>query len=235
MAIGVWCEKKVKGITFEECQECAECLPAIVIKSLRRFEHTKERNSYSVGEVVDCLRRAYFERKEPPENPYYTLKTLLSMKRGKLFEGLLNSTHWQELDGSLEFVVDKENVKLMGRIDAYDPDKLEIIELKSTKIFPHTKLPRKKNVLQLQCYGTIFETIVGVKELTLVYVDMDVFRKYSVPFADKRDWLEGRIQILHRAVRELTPPKEEHSFACSYCLHRNKCLKLTQRTTSTLK
>lgn len=226
MVIGVLCEKIGTRVTFEECQECAKCLPAIIIKTLRKFEFKKERNSYSVGEVVGCLRKAYFERKEPLQNQFFTLKELLSMKRGKLFEGLLASTRWQELDGSFEFVVDGENVKLMGRIDAYDPDKLEIIELKSTKIFDNTRLPRQKNVLQLQCYGTIFKTIFGVKELTLVYIDMDVFEKYSVPFVDKRDWLEGQIQILHRAIRDSKPPNEEQSFACEFCPYSGKCLRL---------
>jgi len=229
LVIGVFCEKKNVRITFEECQKCAKCLPATIIKTLRIFErHTKQRNSYSVSEVVNCLRKSYFERKEPLQDQFYTLKSLLSMTRGKLFEGLLDSTRWQELDGSLEFDIDGENVKIMGRIDAYDPDKLEIIELKSTKISDHTRLPRAKNELQLQCYGTIFKSIFGVKELTLVYVDMDVFEKYPVPLVDKTDWLKEQIQILHRAIRDSKSPNEEQSFECKFCPYNSKCSGLKQ-------
>lgn len=224
MVIGVYCEQRRQGITFEECQECAKCLPAIVIKTLRKTDFTKERNSYAVGEVIDCLRKAYYERKEPLPTQYFTLSTLLSMKRGKLFEGLLDSTRWQELDGTLPVNVDGEPVKLQGRIDAYDPDKKQIIELKSTKIFEDTELPREQNVLQLQCYGTIFKKhVFDVNELTLLYVDMDAFETYSVPLVDKSAWLEGRVKILHRAVRDSVSPPEEPSYKCQNCPCRSKC------------
>jgi CRISPR/Cas system-associated exonuclease Cas4 (RecB family) len=128
-------------------------------------------------------------------------------------------------------VIDDEKVKLFGRIDAYDPDKLEIIELKSTKIFDNTRLPRLKNVLQLQCYGIIFKNIFSVKELTLVYVDMDIFEKHSVPFVDKRDWIEEKIQVLYKAIRDSKPPSGEESFECNVCPYSRKCSVLKQAAT----
>ena len=77
-------------------------------------------------------------------------------------------------------------------------------------------------------YGTIFKSIFGVKELTLVYVDMDVFEKYPVPLVDKTDWLKEQIQILHRAIRDSKSPNEEQSFECKFCPYNSKCSGLKQ-------
>ena len=223
MVIGVFCEKQQKELTFEDCAKCAACLPAPIIRSLRKYEYKKKRNEYSVSEITGCLRKAYFERKEPPKNQFYTLKDLFLMKRGKLFEGMFSSTKWQELDGSIEYEIDGEKVKLWGRLDAYDLDNQEIIELKSTKIYENTRLPRPKNVLQLQCYGTIFKSILPVEKLRLVYFDMDIFEQHPVPFVDKSKWLQERIHILHEAIRESKPPGKEQSFECKKCLHQKNC------------
>lgn len=223
MVVGVFCEKNRKCISFEECANCAQCLPAPIIRSLRIYDSKKPRNVYFVREVVSCLRKAYFERKEPPKDHFYKMRELISIKRGKLFGGMASSAHWQELPGSIDYEIDGEKLKLTGRLDIYDPDNLEITEIKSRKIFEDSRLPKKKDVLQLQCYGTIFKGIFRVQKLNIVYFDMDTCQQYSVPFDDKSIWLKKRIHILHRAVRDSKPPKQEQSFKCRYCSFKEKC------------
>lgn len=223
MVVGVFCEKIHEGVSFEACAKCAECLPAPIIGSLRIYENKKPRNVYFVTELVSCLRKAYFDRKERPKDHFYKIRELISIKRGKLFGGMASSTSWQELDGSIEYEIDEEKVKLTGRLDAYDPANLEITEIKSRKIFKNTILPKEKDVLQLQCYGTIFKDIFDVKKLRLVYFDMDMFEQYRIPFVGRTTWLKERIHILHIGVRESKPPKQEQTYECQYCPHKEKC------------
>ena len=223
MVVGVFCEKNREGVSFEDCAKCAECLPAPIIGSLRIYENKKPRNVYFVRELVSCLRKAYFERKEQPQDHFYKIRELISIKRGKLFGGMASSTNWQELDGSIEYEIGREKVKLTGRLDAYHPTNLEITEIKSKKIFNNTILPKQKDVLQLQCYGTIFKDIFHVRKLRLVYFDMDMFEQYLIPFIDRTKWLKERIHILHIGVRESKPPKQEQSFECQYCSYKERC------------
>jgi len=226
MVIGVFCKEKDKGVTFEDCANCAKCLPAPVIRGLKQHDFVYHRNVYHVKDVMGCLRKAYYGRKESHADIFHPLEKLVAFKRGKLFEGMVSSTSWQELNGSLTYKIDKETVKLTGRLDAYDPENCEIIEIKSKIIKYDTRLPLAKDIQQLQCYGTIFKEIISVKKLRLVYFDMNKFKQYEVPLVDKTNWLKTRVTNLHVAVRDSKPPMKERSCWCNYCSYVKNCSSL---------
>lgn len=232
MVIGVLCEEKNEGVTFENCANCAKCLPAPVIRSLKQHDFVYHRNVYHVKDVIGCLRKAYFNRKEPQNDIFHPLEKLVSFKRGKLFEGMVSSTKWQALSGSLAYQIKGEAVKLTGRLDAYDPENSEITEIKSKVIKHYTKLPQQEDVLQLQCYGTIFKEIFSVEKLRLVYFDMNIFKQYEVPFVDKSSWLKERVTNLHVAIRDSKPPMKERSYGCNYCAYAKKCSSLIKIRTN---
>jgi CRISPR/Cas system-associated exonuclease Cas4 (RecB family) len=222
MVVGVYCEEKKGGISFEECMACSNCLPTQIIKSLRVYENKPKRNVYYIREVIGCLRKAYFDRK-CPRDEFSKLRDLYCRKRGELF-GAIVGHGWNELDGSLSYVVDGEPVKLTARLDCYDPDKKEIVELKSLSDIENKELPRQKDVLQVQCYGTIFKGIFRVERLRLVYLDMNGFRQINVGLIDKSEWLKERVEKLHRHIRDSKPPAEEPSWECKFCPHKSQCI-----------
>ncbi len=233
MTIGVYCEPFKKGVTFEECESCAKCLPAPIIRSLRTYDYRPERNVYYLREVIGCLRKAYSDRKERPPDKFLTLLELYRCKRGGIFENMADKSHWKELDGSLKYNVDGEEVKLSARLDAYDPDTGTIIELKSVEFWtkkPDTgqmwrkKLPRDKDVLQVQGYGAVFKQIVPVRALRILYFDMNEFQQCAVPLVDRTNWLQERAFALHRAIRDSKPPVEERCFECKFCEHSKNCV-----------
>jgi len=224
MVVGVYCEEKRKGISFEECMVCSKCLPTQIIKSLRVYENKPKRNVYYVREVIACLRKAYFDRK-CPKDEFSSLRDLYCRKRGELF-GAIAGHGWNELDGSLSYVVDSEPVKLTARLDSYDPEKQEIVELKSLRDIENKELPREKDVLQVQCYGTIFKNIFRVERLRIVYLDMNGFRQVNVSLVDKTKWLKERVEKLHRHIRDSKPPAEDPTWECKFCPHRSNCVQL---------
>lgn len=219
---GVLCPEKGK-ISFEECANCAKCLSAPTIRGLKPYNFVFKRNVYHVNDVVGCLREAYCNRKLLQPDVFHPLERWLAFKRGKLFEKIGNSTGWQELGGSKQYTIDGEIVKLTGNLDSYDPERCEITEKKSKEIKHYTNLPTPKHILQLQCYGTIFKDIIPVKKLRLEYFDMNRFRSYDVSLVDKTAWLEERVNKLHVAVRDSTPPEDEPRFECRYCLWQKEC------------
>jgi hypothetical protein len=232
VVIGVNCEPFKKKVTFEECGACAQCLPAPIIKSLRRYDYQPERNVYYLREVIGCPRKAYFDRKSKPTDKYLRLHELYRWKRGEIFEDMADRSRWTQLDGSLKYKVDGEDVKLSARLDAYDPDTGTVIELKSVEFWttnPKTKqmwkkkLPRDRDVLQVQGYGTIFRDIVPIKALRILYCDMNEYQQYMVELVDKADWLQERISTLHRAVRDSKPPTEERCYECRFCEDSTNC------------
>jgi hypothetical protein len=224
MVVGIYCEETKKGISFEECMACSKCLPTQIIKSLRIYENKPKRNVYHVKDVIGCLRKTYFGRKYPKDE-FLRLTDLYRIKRGELL-GAIFGHGWIELPGSLPFVVDGEPVKLTGRLDHYDPEKKEIVELKTLRDVGNAVLPREKDVLQVQCYGTIFKSIFRVERLRLLYLDINEFRQVNVSLIDKTEWLRERVEKLHRHIRDSKPPAENPSWECKFCPHKNNCIQM---------
>jgi hypothetical protein len=227
MTVGVFCEEKRERVSFEQCIDCAKCLPAPIIKNLRIFDNKPLRNMYYLREVIGCVRRSYYERKIPADN-FPTLRSLYSRKRGELFGGITGSKGWQELDCVVDLNVDNEPVKFTARLDCYDPKQHGITELKSLEGVFDRELPREKDVLQVQCYGTLFKNAIGglVSWLRLLYLDMNEFLQIHVEQRDMSQWLKERVNTLHRAVRDSKPPAEEVSQDCKYCAYKTKCIVL---------
>lgn len=223
MVVGVYCEEKSEGISFEECIACGKCLPSQLIKSLRIFEYKPVRNNYYVREVIGCLRKAYFERKNSGCDTYLTLKELYPRKRGDLMGKITGASGWNELDGSLSYNVDGEDVKLSARLDLYDHDKHEIVELKSVENVWSRYLPKDSDVLQVQSYGVIFKTIFSVKRLRIVYLGMNDFRQVDIEMLDRSLWLKRRVETLHRSIRDFVIPEEEKSYSCNFCQNKGQC------------
>jgi CRISPR/Cas system-associated exonuclease Cas4 (RecB family) len=223
MVVGVYCEEKSKGISFEECIACGKCLPSQLIKSLRVFDYKPIRNNYYVREVIGCLRKAYFERRNDSGDTYLTLKELYPRKRGDLMGKITGENGWDELPGSLSYNVDGEDLKLTARLDLYDHDKHEIIELKSTENIWSRYLPKDSDVLQIQSYGVIFKKILSVEKLRIVYLGMNDFRQVEIPSIDKSLWLKSRVETLHRSIRDSKIPEEEKSYGCNFCQYQSQC------------
>jgi len=223
MVVGVFCEQREMHVTFELCASCAQCLPAPIIKSLRIYDYVPQRGVYYLKEVIGCLRKAYMTRKASQVETHLSLRSLYAIKRGKIFGNMVDGSRWKELDGSLSFKVDGENAKLTARLDSYDPEKAMITELKSLEGIERKNLPRDKDVLQVKGYGTIFKSIIPVRQLSIVYLDMNSFKQFSVPLVDLTDWLQKRLFALHRAIRDSRPPDQEPSFECRFCEHRGNC------------
>ena len=224
MVAGVFCEVKKEKVSFEYCMSCSECLPTPIIKSLRTFNLKYERNVYYLSEILGCLRKSYYNRKENHVDRLPTLKELYSRKRGKLFGKITESIGWQELPGYLLYKIDREDVKLTARLDCYDYEKSIVIELKSSSDIVRKSLPREKDILQVQCYGVIFKEIFPeIKGLKIVYLDMKNFKQYDVEQIDRTEWMEERVFTLHRAIRDSEPPERESSYECKFCPHKKKC------------
>jgi len=146
------------------------------------------------------------------------------MKRGTLLERIADSTGWRQLEGSIHCKVDGEDIKITARLDCYDPEKRTIYELKSLQIRNARVLPRKKDVLQVRCYGLIFKDVFSeVKGLKIAYLDMNEFKVCDVGLEDMTEWVSQRVTALHRASRDSQPPPKEESYECRYCEYASEC------------
>ena len=222
MVIGISCEE-FGEISIEDCIKCGHCLPAPLIKSLKQYDNAPTLGKYGIRELIGCLRQAYYKRTIGVRDEYKPLFVLWMMKRGKYLEQVARGTGYNELEGIHLVDVDGEEVQIRGKLDCYDIQTRTIIEIKSTKLFRGFK-PKDIDILQLQCYVTLYRNILsGIRGLQLVYFGMNNYLTFDVSIVDQTDYLEERVQELHRSITNGDLPAKEDLGQCRYCVYQNEC------------
>ena len=184
--------------------------------------------SYGVTEIVKCLRKSFYERNTKKKIPRRNLKNLWPSVRGDLLHQITKAYNWNELD--VEFCIPLGNSqvsKISGRLDMYDWKTRTIIDLKTTKdVFSQAKnetIPKQEDILQVQCYGTIFSNIIPVENLVLIYADLNDMIAFRIINEDKTGWLKDRILKLRHSLKYDEPPVRELSKFCIFCKFYNQC------------
>jgi CRISPR/Cas system-associated exonuclease Cas4 (RecB family) len=150
-----------------------------------------------------------------------------------LHHALARIYKWNELPLKAQFPIgDGKSVTISGRLDCYQQDEAEILDLKSTKYLSWQKksnfLPRRKDVNQVRIYQLLYRDIMPVKKLTLLYADMAELTTYDIPILKETEtWLRNRIIEIENAMQSQIPPtadgKTENAALCSYCAYQTRC------------
>ena len=184
--------------------------------------------SYGVTEIIRCLRKSYYEKTKKKRKSRKSLDNLWPTVRGDLLHQMTIAYNWNELD--MDFQIPLGNGKLgtiSGRLDMYDWKTKTVIDLKTTKdVYSQAEegtIPKKEDILQIQCYGTIFSNIIPIQELVLVYADLNDMLAFRIANEDKTWWLKERILELEQSISDKKPPKQEISKLCYFCRFFNEC------------
>ncbi len=146
---------------------------------------------------------------------------------------MIYSYGWRELSIEKQFLCEEigENLSILGRLDAYNYKTSRIIDLKTSNAikWQHEQglIPRHSHILQLQCYSSLFQGILKVSHLTLLYADLKYVLPFRVAIVDRNSWMKERIMELYTSlVIRKAPPPAEPSDACNYCKFRIRCANL---------
>ena len=184
--------------------------------------------SYGVNEIVRCLRKSFYERTSKKRKSKRLSENLWPSVRGDLLHEMTKAYNWNELD--MDIQIPHGNGKfstISGRLDMYDWKTKTIIDLKTTKdIFTQAEqgsIPKKEDILQIQCYGTIFSGLIPVSRLILVYADLNDMIAFQIKSEDKTWWLKDRIIKLEKSLLGKVPPTREFSRLCKFCKFSYQC------------
>jgi len=185
-------------------------------------------HSYRVTDMVRCLRKSFYEKTKKKRKSKKSLENLWPSVRGDLLHQMTNAYNWNELDMDFQIPLgDGKYGKISGRLDMYDWKTKTIIDLKTTKdVYSQAeegRIPKKEDILQIQCYGTIFSNIIPIQELVLVYADLNDMIAFRITNEDRTWWLKERILTLENAISDQIPPKQEISKLCYFCKFFNQC------------
>jgi len=184
--------------------------------------------SYGVTEMVRCLRKSFYEKTKKKRKSRKSLDNLWPTVRGDLLHQMTTAYNWNELDMDFQIPLgDGESGIISGRLDMYDWKTKTIIDLKTTKdVYSQAEegtIPKKEDILQIQCYGTIFSNIIPIQNLVLIYADLNDMIAFRIKNEDKTWWLKERILELEQAIDDKKPPTREISKLCKFCRFFNEC------------
>jgi CRISPR/Cas system-associated exonuclease Cas4 (RecB family) len=199
-------------------------------KRTKRNSYPAKKSRYSVTDIVGCQRKTYYKSLgiEEEELNESTIENMWDSVRGDLLHQITYAYKWREMDMEYDIILrDGKTATLAGRLDMYDWRTATIIDLKTTKFVKWQKkqgfIPRIEHALQLQCYSTMFSTIIPVKNVNLLYVDMNEMVAYNVQNRDLSDWMKNRIQELEDSISKNQIPNGDPSALCKYCRYQTRC------------
>ena len=218
-------------------------IAAAVEKKISWFKSSK-RNAeleiaYTPSYLSWCQRLQYYIKKAYPRE---TLDSELddpfasgfSLFRGDALHAAFGRIYrWSELPLKQRFKINTKDVLISGRLDLYQPDRKEILDLKTTKFLGWQKksnfIPRLKDIRQLQIYQVLYgdwAKIIPVEKLTLIYMDMKDLISFDIPvMAEAKQWLKDRIQLIENSLDDDIPPSGETNKLCDYCPMQSRCAK----------
>jgi len=183
--------------------------------------------TYTISEIIHCLRKSFYS-KSGKQRKSKMYDNLWPAVRGNLLHQMTKAYKWNELDMDFDIPIgDGKVATISGRLDMYDWKTKTIIDLKTTRdVYSQAEcgtIPKKEDMLQIQCYGTIFSNTIPVENLVLVYADLNEMIAFKVACEDKTWWLKERILELNRSLIYDNPPQKEISKMCNLCKYRNQC------------
>jgi len=166
-------------------------------------------------EVVQCLRRSYFDRVEPKEIERRGFNDLVS--------GLLRNMKYGSKSGEFKM----EDISLDGQADMIVDD--AVIIFRSANGLPENPIAR--DLLYLNTCLWIFDKMDGI----LIYITGDR-QETSFTLSRSKKMFEEvarRIRIFNKLLKEKKVPILEPSVECSNCQYYEKCY-LPQKTSESI-
>ena len=166
-------------------------------------------------EVVQCLRRSYFDRVEPKEIERRGFNDLVS--------GLLRNMKYGSKSGEFKM----EDISLGGQADMIVDD--AVIIFRSANGLPENPIAR--DLLYLNTCLWIFDKMDGI----LIYITGDRQETSFTLSRSKKmfEELSRRIRIFNKLLKEKKVPILEPSVECSNCQYYEKCY-LPQKTSESI-
>jgi len=163
-------------------------------------------------EVVQCLRRSYYDRIDPQEIQRRGFNELLS--------GLLRKLQY----GSEPKEFDIEDIKLKGQVDMLVDDSIFLFRGASTEL----ENPQANDVLYLNACMWIYDKPDGI----IVYITGD---KKETTFSISRnkkmfEEVIRRVRVLNDLLKEQKIPILEPSTECSECQYFERCFMKKKNT-----
>ena len=148
--------------------------------------------------------------------------------RGDFLHQMTNAYKWREMDMEYKVILDDgRKATVAGRLDMYDWKTGTVMDLKTTKNvrwqIKKGYIPKLEHILQVQCYDTMFSSVIPIENLNLVYADMQDIVTYKVKKNDLSEWIKTRITDVENSIIKKLTPNGEPTGVCQFCKYQTRC------------
>jgi len=256
----VSCHVKNIIVTYNECVSCHTCMPRYILKSLLQ-KYLHDEKSYPVNEGIvqfraselagnPCVRNVLLSRIKPIRIPE-TLSNLFRMNRGtNTHEWLLQQFYYGEVRVFKKYEIDGIKAVLNGRIDGYDEEEREILDLKTTEFPPSLRKygkAWKKHEEQVQIYENLSKEqgLLNVEKLRILYCNFGIvapdddgivnigeyFESYPVQInpnilKQKETLIIEKVLMalkIYKDTGKIQLPDKQKAMKCNGCVYRVVC------------
>lgn len=191
-----------------------------ILKSANFDDHQNKPNTFSVTELLYCIRKSYLKRISPKPA---TLEQAYNLYRGKVFDQL-----WTPLfrHNQVRATYRCKNIPITisGKYDFLDEDGC-LVDLKTAKSLFYINEPGHEYVQQVRFYAWLN----SIDKAKIVYVDFGDAKVFPVEVGDCQqllDELESKAAQLYYALKFNRAPAKNpltQAWLCSKCDYKTEC------------
>lgn len=191
-----------------------------ILKSANFDDYTAKPNTYSVTDLLYCLRKTYFNKVNPKPK---TLESAFNLYRGKVFDNLWTPL-FKHNQVRCTHRVKNYPITISGKYDFID-EKGILTDLKTAKSLYFINEPGQEYVKQVRFYAYLN----AVEKAQILYVDFGSVKVFPVEVGDCTELineLENKAIILWSALEKKQPPTrcpDTPEWLCNKCEHKEEC------------
>jgi CRISPR-associated exonuclease Cas4 len=193
-----------------------------ILKSCNGEDYHNKPNTYSLTELLYCVRKAYYRRIKPKPTE---LEAAFNMYRGKVFDNLW-SPLFQHNQVRSTYRCRNIPITISGKYDFLTTDNPPILtDLKTTKSLYYVTEPSEEYKTQVRFYAWLN----SIEKAQIVYIDFGDCKIFPVEVGDCSkilEELENKAEQLYNAIKTKTTPHKSllsPEWMCKKCDYLNEC------------
>lgn len=191
-----------------------------ILRSANFDDYIGKPNTYSVTELLYCVRKSYYKRTQPRP---MTLEQAFNLYRGKVFDNL-----WTPLfkHNQVRSTYRCRNIPITisGKYDFIDENGV-LVDLKTAKSLYFINEPGPEYVKQVRFYAWLN----SIQKAKILYIDFGDCKVFDVEVGDCQellDELETQATKLYNALKDNKPPERSllmPNWLCKCCDYKQEC------------
>jgi len=191
-----------------------------ILRNANFDDYVSKPNTYSVTELLYCVRKSYYKRTNPKP---VTLTQAFSLYRGKVFDDL-----WTPLfrHNQVRATYRCKNIPITisGKYDFIDENGV-LVDLKTSKSLYFVNEPGQEYVKQVRFYAWLN----SIEKARILYIDFGDAKAFDVEVGDCTsliEELEDKASKLYFALQTKIPPERSIStpeWLCKTCDYKEEC------------